>query len=214
MRRYENFLAPCIWANSEFLEASLIGASSLYTLKVPLLARFRVSTSLGIPMPSTSPSEILADPLSDITRKERRNLLLASTVGAIVATMGLVPTRFSALGIDFSPPAQSSFVILVTLVILYFVLAFLFYGVADFFVWLIKYKDYLVAINIESSTWDQESQYRYDEVHSGIPYVRWLNSLVEDCSFLQGYIRVRDSSSCRYSFCMSSCSKNRERSGT
>jgi len=127
-------------------------------------------------MLSTSLAEVLADPLSDITRKERRNLLLASTAGAIVATMGLVPTKFSTLGIDFSPPAQNSFVILVALVIAYFVAAFLLYGVADFFVWRIKYQDYLVARQVESITWTEEDKYHYDEIHSGIPQALWLYS--------------------------------------
>lgn len=77
-------------------------------------------------------SDLLGDPLSDITRKERRNLLFASTVGCAIVSMDMVPTKLSALGIDFSSPAQSSFLILVAVVIAYFFFAFVTCGLADF----------------------------------------------------------------------------------
>jgi amino acid transporter len=97
-------------------------------------------------MSGPSPAEFLSDPLSDVARKERRNLLIASTTAILAATMGLAPAHISALGIEFSPPAQSSFVVLVALIVVYFIAAFVLYGISDFFIWRKKYQDYLVAV--------------------------------------------------------------------
>lgn len=85
-------------------------------------------------------TDYLGDPLGEITRKERRNLLIAGTVGVLVAKAGLVPSKISALGIDLSAPAQDAFVMLVGLVIVYFLCAFIIYGVSDFFAWRKKYQ--------------------------------------------------------------------------
>jgi hypothetical protein len=47
-----------------------------------------------------NPVDYLIDPLNEITRKERRNSLIASTLGVLVAKASLVPSKFSALGIE------------------------------------------------------------------------------------------------------------------
>ena len=53
------------------------------------------------------PSEIrLQDPLSDVTRAERKTLLGLSAVGLVIARSGLVPSRISALGIEFDRADQ------------------------------------------------------------------------------------------------------------
>ena len=134
-------------------------------------------------MSDANPSEFLTDPLSEVTRKERRNLLAASTTGALVATTGLVPTQFSALGIQFTPPAQQAFVVLLASVVSYFILAFVVYGVADFFIWRKKYQDYLVALTIEVQSWSQEDKRIYDELHEGIPRAVWLYSMSKPVAF-------------------------------
>ena len=79
-------------------------------------------------------TDVLADPLSDVTRKERRNVLIASTVALSVVLMGLIPSKVSALGIELGAPAQKSFLVLVAALVLYFLLAFVIYGLTDLFV--------------------------------------------------------------------------------
>ncbi len=86
-------------------------------------------------MSEPNPVEFLADPLSPITRIERRNLLLASTAGILIAKAGLIPTQISALGITLSDPNQSTFIVVMALTVVYFLCAFVVYGVADFFIW-------------------------------------------------------------------------------
>lgn len=54
----------------------------------------------------------LSDPLSELTRKERRNLLIASTVGIAVAKIGIIPEKISALGIDFSSSNKGALLLL------------------------------------------------------------------------------------------------------
>ena len=125
-------------------------------------------------MSGPDPSGFLADPLSDVSRRERRNLLIASTVGVLIAQVGLVPTHISALGIDFPAPAQSSFLLLVAAVVGYFVIAFLIYAFADFILWRKKRHDYLVAVEIEldSMTPDDVEMQRLN-VPSISWYYRW-----------------------------------------
>ena len=77
----------------------------------------------------------LNDPLNDVTRKERRNLLGVSALGVLMAKTGLVPSSIFALGIEFSSTDQKTILRVVALVVLYFLCAFVIYAVADFLAW-------------------------------------------------------------------------------
>jgi F0F1-type ATP synthase membrane subunit c/vacuolar-type H+-ATPase subunit K len=90
--------------------------------------------------------EVVADPLGDVTRKERRSLLLASVISSSVAILGLVPTKISALGIELEAPARTAFLILLALVITYFLFAFIVYGLVDLLIWRNKYDEHLLAV--------------------------------------------------------------------
>ena len=56
-------------------------------------------------MAEPDPRDYLADPLSPISRAERRNLLLAATLAIRIAHVNLVPTQVTALGLTCAPPA-------------------------------------------------------------------------------------------------------------
>lgn len=60
----------------------------------------------------------LSDPLSEVTRKERKFLLGVSMIGLFVSYSGIVPTKIAALGIELSTTDQKSFLILLALVTL------------------------------------------------------------------------------------------------
>ncbi len=49
-----------------------------------------------------------ADLLSDETRKERRNLNIVAVLGLLVVSLDLVPTKITALGIDFGQADQDA----------------------------------------------------------------------------------------------------------
>jgi len=125
-------------------------------------------------MSEPTPVEFLADPLSAITRSERRNLLFASIAGILLAKAGLVPTQIAAFGIVLSVPEQSTFLVIVALIVLYFLGAFIVYGLADFFILRKKYQDYLEHVDTYMESWSLEDQRAYDERRSRVPDIAWL----------------------------------------
>ena len=85
---------------------------------------------------STVKSEAtLRDPLSEVTRKERRTLLGVAALGIVVARAGIVPSRISALGVEFGKTDQLTLLRMLALIIGYFLLAFLTYALSDFMAW-------------------------------------------------------------------------------
>ncbi|MFD4120770.1 hypothetical protein ACFWQD_05610 [Alcaligenes faecalis] len=121
-----------------------------------------------------SPSDYLVDPLSPLSRAERRNLLLASFIGFLISTAGLIPTKLSAFGIELSAPQQSAFTFAAALVIGYFLLAFLAYSVPDLLVWRKKYQDYLEGVEAAGRNWTQEDQWHHDDLLGSLPNIKWL----------------------------------------
>ena len=77
----------------------------------------------------------LRDPLSEVTRKERRNLLAVSVIGIVIDKIGLVPTKITALGIEFSQSDKSGLLAVLAVIIFYFLLAFLIYCISDLAAW-------------------------------------------------------------------------------
>lgn len=75
------------------------------------------------------------DPLSDVTRRERKNLLLVSFISLAVTLGNLVPQEITALGIKVSPSEQRNLFLLLASAVLYLMGAFIFYGHAEFQRW-------------------------------------------------------------------------------
>jgi hypothetical protein len=72
-----------------------------------------------------------ADPMSEVSSRERRALLLTSLLAVAVTAGGLVPVKVAALGIELSPPEQTRLLVLLALVVSYFLVAFLIYGLPE-----------------------------------------------------------------------------------
>ncbi len=121
-----------------------------------------------------SPTDFLGDPLSPVSRKARRDLLIASIVGILVSSAGLVPTRISALGIDLSLREQGGFTLLVMFVVLYFLGTFVLYGTSDYFVWRKRYQDYLEQMEVAAENWSEADQLAHDERRKRLPDIGWL----------------------------------------
>ena len=81
------------------------------------------------------------DPLSEVTRRERRLLLAVSTVCFAVSKAGLVPTKISALGIDFTQSDQKAIFLILGAIVVYLLLTFVAYAAADFIQWRIATAD-------------------------------------------------------------------------
>lgn len=77
----------------------------------------------------------IADPLSDETRRARKALLGISAAGIAIVHLGLLPTRISALGIDFSATDRSVLLVILALTTIYFLIEFIIYAAADFVSW-------------------------------------------------------------------------------
>jgi hypothetical protein len=91
-------------------------------------------------MTPRSPSDIrLRDPLSEVTRNERKFLLAVSAIGLIVLHAGLVPTKIAALGIEFSQIDQKILLKAIGAIILYFLCAFILYALSDFVAWRLEF---------------------------------------------------------------------------
>ncbi len=136
-------------------------------------------------METSNPTEYLTDPLSELARKERRNLLIASTVGILVSQGGLIPSKITALGIELSPLDQDTFIILVALTVYYFVNAFAAYGFSDFLIWRNKYQEYLVSVAREIDNWSEEDQKYHDELQERVPDIGWIYSASRPLAYVR-----------------------------
>ncbi len=120
------------------------------------------------------PSEIrLQDPLSEVTRGERKTLLGLSAVGITIAVSGLVPSKISALGIEFDRTDQSALLRMLATVITYFLVAFMVYGASDFVAWRVAYRNALIDILRERRARSQSEQADYENIVKRVPG-EWL----------------------------------------
>ncbi|HCZ9278101.1 TPA: hypothetical protein O4G40_004645 [Vibrio alginolyticus] len=84
--------------------------------------------------------ERLKEPLTETTRKTRRNLLAAAVTGIVIVQVGLVPKKISAFGIEFSEANQESLLQLVSAVILFYAITFIVYVLSELTAWSIALK--------------------------------------------------------------------------
>lgn len=77
----------------------------------------------------------LREPLNETTRKSRRNLLAVSVLGIVTAKVGLVPTKISAFGVEFSSSNLEALMTLLALSIAYFLVTFAVYIVSELQAW-------------------------------------------------------------------------------
>ena len=71
------------------------------------------------------------DPLSEVSRGERKMLLSVTLVAIAVAKGGLVPSEIPALGINLSPAERLSILYLLVGVLVFYLIGFWLYGRAD-----------------------------------------------------------------------------------
>jgi len=80
-------------------------------------------------------SERLREPLNETTRKVRRNLMAASVIGVVITKVGLVPSKISAFGVEFTSANQQALMMLLTIAILYFAINFMIYFFSELSAW-------------------------------------------------------------------------------
>ncbi|MGB4345963.1 MAG: hypothetical protein WBJ21_06160 [Burkholderiaceae bacterium] len=112
---------------------------------------------------SLTSSDFLVDPLSEISRRERRNLLVSSVLGFLTSSANLVPAKISVLGIEFGAINQSAYVYLLAAIVFYFLLAFLFMGATDYLNWELRYRQHNLEVDIADENWSREEQENHDK---------------------------------------------------
>ncbi len=92
---------------------------------------------------------ITYDPLTEVTRRERKALLGVAMLGLALVKVPLVPAKLAAFGIEFSEVNRENFAFMYALVVGYFLIAFVVYAFSDFVAWrrseVIRYSAYTHA---------------------------------------------------------------------
>jgi hypothetical protein len=79
----------------------------------------------------SSAANCIAPALSERAAAERRGLLAVSTACIGIGWTGSIPSKISALGIDFSPSNKTGFLWVLAAIATYFLVAFVCYAVPD-----------------------------------------------------------------------------------
>ncbi|WP_166837937.1 hypothetical protein [Rheinheimera pleomorphica] len=110
-------------------------------------------------------SVTLVDPLSEVSRKERRMLLGLSMLSLFFTHGGALPTKFTALGVELGTGEQRTFLFIIAVGLLYFLSAFFLYSMSDFIVWRKKMTEEYIKESrgmIQSYMYDNSPQNQYD----------------------------------------------------
>ncbi len=81
------------------------------------------------------PQVKVKDPLSDVTRKERRSLLAVCLLALVVVKVGLLPEEITALGIKFAAHDKGGLIHLLAFIVIFYLIAFVIYSLSDFITW-------------------------------------------------------------------------------
>jgi hypothetical protein len=125
-------------------------------------------------------NNLVRDPLSEVTRKERRALLGVSAIGVVMVKANILPQKISALGIDFGEINKIVLLRSIALLATFFLVAFFVYAISDFLAWRIAIQTSL----LESSTKAKEEQDSVSENVYTYRLVR-LGSISKRVSFLR-----------------------------
>ena len=83
---------------------------------------------------------VLSDPLSEVTRRERRSLLGLSAIGLAMAWTRFLPSEISAMSFKFDAQNKAKLMLLIAGVIIYYLTAFILYFRSDRLRWKIELK--------------------------------------------------------------------------
>ena len=105
------------------------------------------------------------DPLSEVTRQERRALLAVSLLGITVKRTGLIPNEIEALGLKFASTDQRALLEILAVVIAYFVIAFLLYAASDFVAWRLAIRESIREALKRRRSMDPQDRESDQELH-------------------------------------------------
>lgn len=76
-------------------------------------------------------ANILKDPFTETTRKVRNHLMVAGLIGVLVADVGIIPSKISALGVEFTGVEQANLLKLLFAIMIYYVVTFAIYSISE-----------------------------------------------------------------------------------
>ena len=91
---------------------------------------------------------MLKTSLSETAHDHRRSLLAVSAIGIAIAITGLIPSKITALGIEFSETNRSSLISFLVAVVVYFLFAFIVYAIPDFMAWRLDFSENLIKSSL------------------------------------------------------------------
>jgi hypothetical protein len=106
--------------------------------------------------------------------------------GIAIEKVGLVPVEITFLGITLRNEDQNALIIILAIVIAYFFVAFLIYGITDYMVLRKKHQEYLEAVDAHCENMTEEDQFHYDEMQARIGGISWIYQ----CSTHVMYVRA------------------------
>jgi hypothetical protein len=65
-------------------------------------------------------------------------LLGVSATGIAIVKTGLVPSKISALGVEFAQADKRALLVIIGFVVLYFIVGFVLYAMSDFYAWMYR----------------------------------------------------------------------------
>jgi hypothetical protein len=110
-----------------------IGPSAPRNMTVKLISNPITNDLLG-----THPV-LIRDPLSEVTRRERKTFLGVSILSIAVIKANLIPSKIAAFGIEIDHVKHQELVTLLAAVVIYFLLVFIAYAYSDFLGWRIAF---------------------------------------------------------------------------
>jgi hypothetical protein len=82
---------------------------------------------------------LIKDPLTEVTRRERRTFLGVSILAIAVIKANLIPNRLTAFGVEIDHVRHEALVTVLTAIVLYFLFVFVAYAFSDFLGWRIAF---------------------------------------------------------------------------
>lgn len=82
----------------------------------------------------------VADPLSEEARRSRKALLAWCLVAAAITLGGLFPSEITTFGLKVTTNDRVALLVLIAIVVGYFLLTFLVYGMSDFMAWYLRHR--------------------------------------------------------------------------
>lgn len=119
---------------------------------------------------------VLSDPLSEVTRRERRSLLGLSAIGLAMAWTRFLPSEISAMSFKFDAQNKAKLMLLIAGVIIYYLIAFILYFRSDRLRWKIELKRAEENADRQADDLTQGSSDEYDhaekkrrlDLHTGL----------------------------------------------